>query len=89
MVPGGPADTPMVPNTSFPDRGALIKPQRMAPPMLHLISDAGADITGMRFVAAHWDAALPPADAVKRAGAPIGWPDLAQNPVWPGGKPET
>jgi NAD(P)-dependent dehydrogenase (short-subunit alcohol dehydrogenase family) len=87
VVPGGPADTPMVPSTSFPDRGALIKPQRMAPPMLHLISDAGAAITGMRFVAAHWDASLAPADAVERAGAPIGWPDLAQNPVWPGGKP--
>jgi NAD(P)-dependent dehydrogenase (short-subunit alcohol dehydrogenase family) len=88
VVPGGPTDTPMVPSSSFPDRSALIKPQRMAGPMLHLIGDDGAAITGMRFVAAHWDAALPAAEAVKRAGAPIGWPDLAQNPVWPGGKPQ-
>ncbi len=88
VVPGGPTDTPMVPSSSFPDRAALIKPQRMAGPMLHLISDAGAAITGMRFVAAHWDSTLPPAEAIKRAGAPIGWPDLAQNPVWPGGKPD-
>jgi hypothetical protein len=60
----------------------------MAAPMLYLIGDAGAAITGMRFVAANWDAALPSAEAAHRAGAPIGWPDLAQNPVWPGGKPQ-
>ena len=88
VVPGGPADTPMVPAASFPDRAALIRPMRMAAPMLHLISETGGAITGMRFVAAHWDAALPPAEAIKRAGAPIGWPELAQNPVWPGGKPK-
>src|SRR5258706_6289068 len=76
VVPGGPADTPMVPTSSFPDRSALIPPERMAPPMLHLISDAGAAVTGRRFVAAHWDPAASPADAVKQAGAPIGWPDL-------------
>jgi NAD(P)-dependent dehydrogenase (short-subunit alcohol dehydrogenase family) len=87
VVPGGPADTPMVPTSSFPDRRALIPPERMAPPMLHLISDAGAAITGKRFIAADWDPAVPPADAVKQSGAPIGWPELAQNPVWPGGKP--
>ncbi len=87
VVPGGPTDTPMVPRASFPDRTALIAPGRMAPPMLHLISEAGGAITGMRFVGAHWDPALPAADALKQAGAPIGWPDLAQSPVWPGGKP--
>jgi NAD(P)-dependent dehydrogenase (short-subunit alcohol dehydrogenase family) len=88
VVPGGVTDTPMVPTASFPDRAALIRPDCMAPPMLHLISDAGATITGLRFVAAHWDPAVPPAEAIKRAGAPIGWPDLAQNPVWPGGRPK-
>ena len=88
VVPGGPADTPMVPSSSFPDRTVLIRPQRMAAPMLYLIGDAGAEITGMRFVTAHWDAALPSVEAAHRAGAPIGWPDLAQSPVWPGGKPQ-
>ena len=87
VVPGGPADTPMVPASSFPDRSVLIRPQRMAAPMLHLIGEAGDAVTGMRFVAAHWDTALPSAEAARRAGAPIGWPDLAQSPVWPGGKP--
>jgi NAD(P)-dependent dehydrogenase (short-subunit alcohol dehydrogenase family) len=87
VVPGGPADTPMVPVESFPDRAALVAPARMAPPMLYLCSEAGGAVTGRRFVAAEWDPALPDAVAAQAAGAPIGWPDLAQNPVWPGGRP--
>jgi NAD(P)-dependent dehydrogenase (short-subunit alcohol dehydrogenase family) len=89
VVPGGPADTPMVPQQDFPDRAALVPPARMAPPMLHLCSEAGGAITGQRFVAAHWDETRPAAEAVAAAGAPIGWPDLAQSPVWPGGRPKT
>jgi hypothetical protein len=65
----------------------LIRPERMAHPMLYLCSEAGGAVTGRRFVAAEWDPALPTAEAAARAGAPAGWPDLAQNPVWPGGKP--
>ena len=86
MVPGGPTDTPMVPPESGYDRAALIKPAQMAPPMLFLFGDKGAATTGRRFVAAHWDTALPPDQAAYRAGAPAGWPDLARNPVWPGGR---
>ena len=87
VVPGGPADTPMVPTDSFPDRAVLIPPEQMAPPMLYLLSDDAAEVTGQRFVAAHWDPTLPIAEAIAHAGAPAAWPDLAQSPVWPGGKP--
>ncbi len=85
VVPGGPTDTPMVPPESGYDRAALIKPAQMAPPMLYLFAAAG--VTGRRFVAAHWDPALPPEQAAFEAGAPAGWPDLARTPVWPGGRP--
>ena len=87
VVPGGPADTPMVPADSGIDRALLIRPERMAHPMLFLCSDAAADVTGRRFVAGEWDPALPDREAAARAGAPAGWPHLAQNPIWPGGKP--
>jgi NAD(P)-dependent dehydrogenase (short-subunit alcohol dehydrogenase family) len=87
VVPGGPTDTPMVPEDSGFDRSRLIRPERMAHPMLYLCSEAGGAVTGRRFVAAEWDPAVPAAEAAARAGAPAGWPDLAQNPVWPGGKP--
>jgi len=87
VVPGGPTDTPMVPPESGYDRAALIRPEQMAPPMLYLFSDKADGVTGRRFVAAHWDQALPEDQAAYQAGAPAGWPDLARSPVWPGGRP--
>ena len=87
VVPGGPTDTPMVPPESGYDRTALIRPEQMAPPMLYLFSDEANEVTGRRFVAAHWDPSLSAAQAAFRAGAPAAWPDLARSPVWPGGRP--
>jgi NAD(P)-dependent dehydrogenase (short-subunit alcohol dehydrogenase family) len=88
VVPGGPTDTPMVPDDGSMERSQLIRPEAMAPPMLHLASDAGGAVTGMRFVAAKWDATLAIADTIAASGAPAGWPELAKNPVWPGGGPK-
>ncbi|MGH6755127.1 MAG: SDR family NAD(P)-dependent oxidoreductase, partial [Bradyrhizobium sp.] len=88
VVPGGPTDTPMVPDDGSMERSQLIRPEKMAPPMLHLASDAGGAVTGMRFVAAKWDSSVSIADAIAASGAPAGWPDLAKSPVWPGGGPK-
>lgn len=88
VVPGGPTDTPMVPDDGSMERSQMIRPEKMAPPMLYLASDAGGAISGMRFVAAKWDSSAAVADAIAASGAPAGWPDLAKNPVWPGGGPK-
>ena len=88
VVPGGPANTPMVPVESGFDRSTMIPPSAMAPPILWLCSEAGGAYTGHRYVAADWDTAADPAAAAQGCRAPIGWPELAQNPVWPGGKPD-
>jgi NAD(P)-dependent dehydrogenase (short-subunit alcohol dehydrogenase family) len=87
VVPGGPADTPMVPEGSGFARSELIAPAVMAPPIVWLCSDAADGITGNRYVAAEWDANGPQEQVEQRCRAPIAWPSLAQNPVWPGGKP--
>jgi NAD(P)-dependent dehydrogenase (short-subunit alcohol dehydrogenase family) len=87
VVPGGPADTPMVPPESGFTREQLISPGVMPPPMLFLCSDDAGSITGNRYVASHWDQQLPPAQAEANCRTPIAWSQLAQNPVWPGGKP--
>jgi NAD(P)-dependent dehydrogenase (short-subunit alcohol dehydrogenase family) len=89
VVPGGPADTPMVPAESGFDRKELIPPEVMAPPIVWLCSEAADGITGNRYVAVQWDTTKPPEQAEQRCRAPIAWPDLAQSPVWPGGKPAT
>ena len=88
VVPGGPSDTPMVPMEAGFDRSAMIPPSAMVPPILWLCSEAGGAHTGYRYVAAQWDAAADPVAAAQACRAPIGWPDLAQSPVWPGGKPD-
>ena len=41
VVPGGPADTPMVPAESGLDRAAMVQPAAMVPPLLWLCSEAG------------------------------------------------
>jgi NAD(P)-dependent dehydrogenase (short-subunit alcohol dehydrogenase family) len=87
VVPGGPADTPMVPKESGFDRKDLIPPAVMAPPIVWLCSQAANGITGNRYVATQWDTTKPPDQAERQCRAPIAWPELAQNPVWPGGKP--
>ena len=88
VVPGGPSDTPMVPMESGFDRSAMIPPSAMVAPILWLCSEAGGAQTGYRYVAADWDATADPTTAARGCRAPIGWPDLARNPVWPGGRPE-
>jgi len=89
VVPGGPTDTPFVPAVTKMDRSAMIRPEVMAPPMLWLCSDAAAEVTGNRYIAASWDPDAPVAEARAAAEAPIGWPGLAGAPVWPGGNPDT
>jgi NAD(P)-dependent dehydrogenase (short-subunit alcohol dehydrogenase family) len=88
IVPGGPADTPMVPASSGLRREDLIPPLAMTYPLLWLCSTEADRVTGRRYVAAKWDPAAP-IEAVRVASeAPIGWPELAAAPVWPGGTPQ-
>jgi NAD(P)-dependent dehydrogenase (short-subunit alcohol dehydrogenase family) len=83
LVPGGPTDTPFVGEDSGIPRDKMLKPSVMGPPMRWLASPASDGITGQRFVAALWDAGLEDAQAAEKAGAPIGWPELAKTVVWP------
>jgi len=87
VVPGGPADTPMVPAASGIRREDLIPPGKMVPPMLWLCSKDADAVTGKRYVASKWDDALGPEAARRASESPIAWPELAGAPVWPGGKP--
>ncbi len=82
VVPGGPADTPMVPVESGFLRERLIPPELMAAPMLWLCSDEAGDTTGKRYIAAEWQKAV--LDEVAGKGCrPAAWPDLGLQPVWP------
>lgn len=83
LVPGGMTDTRIIPDAAVADRGRLLRPEIMAPPLLWLVSDEAAAVTGRRFLAVHWDASLPPAEAAEKAGAPIAWTAIATMPIEP------
>jgi NAD(P)-dependent dehydrogenase (short-subunit alcohol dehydrogenase family) len=89
IVPGGPADTPMVPASSGFRREDLIPPVQMTYPLLWLCSGDADRVTGRRYVAAKWDPAASLEAARAASEAPIGWPELATAPVWPGGTPKS
>ena len=83
LVPGGMTDTRIIADGAVPDRSRLLRPEIMAPPLLWLVSDAAAEVTGRRFLAVHWDTTLPPAEAAEKCGAPIAWKGIATMPIEP------
>jgi NAD(P)-dependent dehydrogenase (short-subunit alcohol dehydrogenase family) len=83
LVPGGMTDTRIIPDAAVADRARLLRPEIMAPPLLWLVSQEAAAVNGQRFLAAHWDPALPPAQAAGKCGAPIAWTSIATMPIEP------
>jgi NAD(P)-dependent dehydrogenase (short-subunit alcohol dehydrogenase family) len=83
LVPGGVTDTPMISDEAGFDRGTLIQPDVMVPPLLWLASDAAGKVTGRRFLGIHWNAKLPPEEAAEKDGAPVAWTSMATMPITP------
>jgi NAD(P)-dependent dehydrogenase (short-subunit alcohol dehydrogenase family) len=83
LVPGGVTNTPMISDAAGFERAKLIQPEVMLPPLVWLVSDMAAPVTGRRFLAAHWDPALPPEQAAEEAGAPVAWSGIATMPITP------
>ncbi len=77
LVPGGAADTPMVPNESPYARENLVQPVVMGPPACWLASNDSDGINSMRFLARNWDPSASDEDNIKSAGSPAAWPSLA------------
>jgi NAD(P)-dependent dehydrogenase (short-subunit alcohol dehydrogenase family) len=83
LVPGGATNTPMISDEAGFDRAKLIQPEVMVAPLLWLVSDAAAKVTGRRFLGVHWDAMLPSEQAAEKAGAPVAWTSIATMPIRP------
>ena len=76
VIPGGPADTAMIPSDAPLNRSDLVPPKAMVGPIEWLCSDAADQVNGRRFIAQNWQAPEPGFDPVN-VGSAIGWPDLA------------
>ena len=78
VVPGGPADTEQIPEGMVDDRGNLLRPDVMVPPIRWLCSDESGRVTGLRFAAALWDDDLPPEESTQRSTRPVAWRQLVE-----------
>lgn len=74
LLPGGAGNTRMIPPDEMSDRAKLVQPDVMMAPIRWLMSAASDGVTGRRFTANRWDAALAPAVAAEQASTPAGWP---------------
>lgn len=73
LVPGGAADTPMVPRDRQPDRSKLVPPSVMVAPIVWLCSRASDGTTGRRFIGKDWDPGAPLERNLQAAMSPVAW----------------
>ena len=77
LIPGGPANTRMIPDATGIPREVLIQPEDMQAPAVWLASEESDGHNGERFIAGHW------ADGLKKASAPCAWPQLGKQAILP------
>jgi 3-oxoacyl-[acyl-carrier protein] reductase len=78
LVPGGRANTNMIPQDTPYDRSAMIQPDVMQAPVVWLSSTAADNFHGRRVIAYFWDESSPLEDRLAKATAPIAWPQLGR-----------
>lgn len=84
LIPGGPANTRMIPDSTGIPRDALIQPEAMQGPAVWLASDASSEFQGKRLIAALWDPVLPISARLEKCSAPCAWPQLGRQAILPG-----
>ena len=73
LVPGGAADTALVPWEVVKDRSNLVEPSVMVAPVVWLTSPASDGMTGKRVIGKDWDPAATAAANVAHAVSPAAW----------------
>lgn len=73
LVPGGPVNTRMIPETEVVDRSTLIQPEVMIAPIVWLMSPVSDGVTGRRIVAKEWNAERVTREGIDAVAKPAGW----------------
>jgi NAD(P)-dependent dehydrogenase (short-subunit alcohol dehydrogenase family) len=81
LLPGGPTATRMSADVGAAE--TLLQPEIMAAPIAWLASDASNNVSGRRFIAAKWNAALNSAQAAQAASAPVAWTGYGDRSIRP------
>jgi 3-oxoacyl-[acyl-carrier protein] reductase len=83
LVPGGPVNTRMVPQDNGLPQETLIQPEQMLTPLLWLCTDEANGCNAIRIVARNWKSEEPLALRLRNATAPVAWPQLGAQSVFP------
>jgi NAD(P)-dependent dehydrogenase (short-subunit alcohol dehydrogenase family) len=73
LLPGGPANTRMIPQSEVADRSTLVQPEVMMAPIVWLMSARSDGITGRRIIAKEWNAQRLAHEPPEKVGTPAGW----------------
>ena len=82
LAPGGPVATRMTAEAA--DASALLQPDIVRKPIVWLASDASNEVSGRRFVAAKWNAALSAEQAAQACSSPAAWSGYGDKSIRPG-----
>ena len=81
LVPGGRANTDLIPDAAAHDRSNMIQPDVMQKPVVWLASEASDGVNGQRFIGYYWDEDLPLDERLDKAAAPAAWPQLGAQAI--------
>ena len=81
LVPGGMANTDLIPDNTTHRRDHMIQPSVMQKPVVWLASEDSEGITGRRFIGYYWDENLPINERLEKSGAPAAWPQLGSQAI--------
>jgi NAD(P)-dependent dehydrogenase (short-subunit alcohol dehydrogenase family) len=84
LVPGGAANTNLLPPDDTRDRTQMLQASIMQAPAVWLASEASSGFTGHRIIAQLWDDQLPLTDRLARASAPAAWQGLGREAIHAG-----
>ena len=73
LLPGGPANTRMIPQSEVTDRATLIQPEVMMAPIVWLMSSRSNGVSGRRIIAKEWDVERLQREPPENVGSPAGW----------------
>jgi NAD(P)-dependent dehydrogenase (short-subunit alcohol dehydrogenase family) len=73
LLPGGAANTRMIPQGEVADRSTLIQPEVMMGPIVWLMSPRSNGVTGRRIIAKEWPAERLQQEPADKVGSPAGW----------------
>lgn len=73
LLPGGAANTRMIPQSEVADRSTLIQPDVMMAPIVWLMSSRSSGVSGRRIIAKEWDKERLQRESPDNVGSPAGW----------------